>query len=111
MHVLRNHIRNKCKLRRLFSFWKGTLIHTEQIVPTLNWLVPFAECSAKRNIATNLSIGNNKYVPFCRSLFRKKMFRRAKRDARKPIIVLPAMAFTEGEQSVMQISFPYIVPL
>ena len=27
------------------------------------------------------------------------------------IIVLPAMAFTEGEQSVMQISFPYIVPL
>ena len=27
------------------------------------------------------------------------------------IIVLPAMAFTEGEQSVLQISFPYIVPL
>ena len=42
------------------------------------------------------------------------MFRRAKREqiiGMFSIIVLPAMAFTEGEQSVLQISFPYIVPL
>ena len=42
------------------------------------------------------------------------MFRRAKPEqimGMFSIIILPAMAFTEGEQSVVLLSFPYIVPL
>ena len=41
------------------------------------------------------------------------MFRRVKPEQIIGMfsIILPAMVFTKGEQSVMQISFPYIVSL
>ena len=78
-----------------------------------NLIVLFLNCSSNRNAITSIAIRNNKYVPYCGSLFRNKRFRFAKQ---KRIIIdvnyysFIANQLTEREEFVMHISFPCIVP-